>query len=131
MFGRENYNDSYVIVKIPKDELDKSVFCSGLYLINEINKRIEYMLNNDELSIEQINYINRIDNVKSKEELELLKEELLQEGIEDVNYFNNGIEFKITKSKEYVGLSEEQELEKNKLILKLDIINKSIMKIFL
>ena len=130
MFGRENYNDSYVIVKIPKEELDKSIFCSGLYLINEINKRIEYMINNDELSIEQINYINRIDNVKSKEELELLKEELLQEGIEDVNYFNNGIEFKITKSKEYVGLSEEQELEKNKLILKLDIINKSIIPYF-
>ena len=46
MFGRENYNDRYVIVKIPKGELDKSIFCSGLYLIKEINKRIEKMINN-------------------------------------------------------------------------------------
>lgn len=130
IFGREYYNDSYVIVKIPKEELNKNVFCSGLYLINEINKRIEKMISNNELSINQINYINRIDNVNSKEELELIKKELSQESIEEIDYFSNGIEFKITKSKEYVGLSEEQELEKNKLILKLDIINKNIIPYF-
>ena len=130
IFGREYYNDSYVIVKIPKEELNKNVFCSGLYLINEINKRIETMINNNELSINQINYINRIDNVNSKEELELIKEELSQESNEGDSCFNDGIEFKITKSKEYAGLSEEQELEKNKLILKLDIINKNIIPYF-
>ena len=130
MFGREYYNDTYVIVKIPKEELNKSVFCSGLYLIKEINKRIENMINNNELSINQINYINRINNINSKDDLGLLKKELVQVGIEEHDYFNNGIEFKITKSKEYVGLSEEQELEKNKLILKLDIINKNIIPYF-
>ena len=130
MFGREYYNDTYVIVKIPKEELNKSVFCSGLYLINEINKKIENMINNNELSISQINYINRINNINSKEELELIKKELLQESVEEVDYFNNGIKFNVTNSREYVGLSEKQDLEKNKLILKLDIINKNIIPYF-
>ena len=130
IFGREYYNDTYVIVKIPKEELNKNVFCSGLYLINEINKRIENMLNNNELSINQINYINRINEITSKEELELLKKELIQDNSTENDFFNNGIQFKITTSKEYVGLSEEQELEKNKLILKLDIINKNIIPYF-
>ena len=108
IFGREYYNDSYIIVKIPKEELNKNVFCSGLYLINEINKKIAKLINNNELSINQINYINRIDNVNSKEELELIKKELSQESNEGDSCFNDGIEFKITKSKEYAGLSEEQ-----------------------
>ena len=88
------------------------------------------MINNNELSSNQINYINMINNINSEEELNLLKKELLHNDSTYNDFFYNGIEFKVTTSKEYVGLSKEQELEKNKLILKLDIINKSIIPYF-
>ena len=41
MYGRGNYYDKYVIVKVLKSEIGKKVFLAGKYILDEIEKSIE------------------------------------------------------------------------------------------
>lgn len=114
VYGRGLYSDKYVLVKVPKDKTVKSpVINAGEYMLHEINKRIEHVIN--EITDERIiSFLNRIDNVKSNLELK----ELIFEKNSEQNYdLEKNIRFT-----NYQSLNEEQSLEKNKIIAKLNFL---------
>ena len=123
-YGRGNYNHQYVMIKIPKNELGYSVFNAGLYMINEINSKIQELINIKELSDIERYYISRIDEVKTQDELNTLIEELKRNNSDN---FERGIIFDITNSINYSSLNEQENLEKNKTVLKLDVIRRNII----
>lgn len=136
MYGREFYNDQYVMVKVPKDELGKKVFQAGPYMLEEIETAIEEEISsfdsNDRKKYETL--FDRIDGCKSEEELNTLKQFFLDNRIVrdsesslDDDIFVGGLDFKITKSVNYNSLDSDANLEKDKVILKLDLMGKQIL----
>ena len=123
-YGRGSYKDRYVMVTVPKEEIGKSVFEAGLYMMKEINKRIDNLTN---LTAIQKYYLDLIDNIKSEEQLNQLKEQL-NPTVETPNYFENGLinTNKIINSNYYQALNPKQNLEKDKLIMKLNIIDQNV-----
>ena len=122
LYGRGYYKDKYVLVKVPKDEMGNKVINVGQYMIREVNKRINYLINAGEISNDVQSCLSIIDNLSSNQELDEVvkkfksgvKKEIIHENKDDnlVNYF---------------ALSDRQNLEKNKLFVKLDLINKNII----
>ena len=135
MYGRGNYRDKYAVVKVSKQEFksnETNVVNAGIYMLKEIQKRIEYLLNNNEIS-EIIKYF-----------LALIENSQTQKGLDDAiktiktffadNSFNNdffegGIEFenRYTTSLDYLALNDKQNFEKNKIIAKLDLLKTEII----
>ena len=113
-YGRSTYNDDYVVLKVPKKDFEKDTFFAGKYMLSEVSKVLdEFYSNLDDSSIIK-KYFDMIDKTKSQEELEKIKEKLPLKNI--------------TESINYDALNEEQNLFKNKIILKADIMNKNIIK---
>ena len=113
-YGRSTYNDDYVVLKVPKKDFEKDTFFAGKYMLSEVSKVLdEFYSNLDDSSIIK-KYFDMIDKAKSQEELEEIKEKLPLKNI--------------TESINYDALNEEQNLFKNKIILKADIMNKNIIK---
>ena len=130
LYGREYYKDKYVLVKVPKKEFGQRVVNAGLYMMNQIQDKINEFINNGELSNEAISYLNSIDNVKSKQELDALINGIKKVSQNDsYDDFEKGINYNFseTNSINYMALTDAQNLEKDKLVAKLDIINKNII----
>ena len=130
LYGREYYKDKYVLVKIPKKEFGQKVVNAGLYMMNQIENKINEFIINGELSNEIVSYLNLIDNVKSKQELVDLMNSIKKVSQSDADDdFEKGIKhnFSETNSINYITLNDSQNLEKDKLVAKLDIINKNII----
>lgn len=123
VYGRGSYKDKYVLVKVPKDKMDEShIINAGEYMLYEINKRIELVIN--EISDEQIiTFIKQIDNVKSNSELkELLSKKLLVQANNSEETQKIKFRTKSIRITNYQCLNEEQLLEKNKIIAKLNFL---------
>ena len=117
-YGRSTYNDDYVVLKVPKKDFEKDTFFAGKYILSEVSKVLdEFYSNLDDSSIIK-KYFDMIDKAKSQEELEKIKEQV-QENLSLKN---------VTESINYDALNEEQNLFKNKIILKADIMDKNIIK---
>ena len=117
-YGRSTYNDDYVVLKVPKKDFEKDTFFAGKYMLSEVSKVLdEFYSNLDDSSIIK-KYFDMIDKAKSQEELEKIKEQV-QENLSLKN---------VTESINYDALNEEQNLFKNKIILKADIMDKNIIK---
>ena len=117
-YGRSTYNDDYVVLKVPKKDFEKDTFFAGKYMLSEVSKVLdEFYSNLDDSSIIK-KYFDMIDKVKSQEELEKIKEQV-QENLSLKN---------VTESINYDALNEKQNLFKNKIILKADIMDKNIIK---
>lgn len=129
MYGRGYYKDKYVMVKIPKRDIGKYVVNAGSYILEEIEKRIENMLLNDELDDLSKYYVSLIDNSRSQQELDNILDRIKKHK-EKLDDFEKGIEYSFNKtiSIEYLSLNERQNFEKNKTIAKIDLINKNIIK---
>ncbi len=128
-YGRKDYEDKYVIIKVPKDELDKTTFNAGKYIYDEISKRVNTYLEEHQADLTDLQryYIESIKNISTKEQLDNLKKTLPKEYIDKTNdEFQNGLEF--IKSKPYEGYSEEENLAKDKLIMLLDVLNFEVVK---
>ena len=72
LYGREYYQDKYILIKISKDKLNKEVIDAGLYLLKEINKLITKEIKiKKELSTNYINkeaiYFNILNDNQLKE----------------------------------------------------------------
>ena len=117
-YGRSTYNDDYVVLKIPKKDFGKNAVFAGEYMFSEVSKVLDKFYSDlDDSSIIK-KYFDMIDNAKTQEELELIKEQVKE------NLFLKNI----TDSINYDALNEEQNLFKNKIILKADIMDKNIIK---
>ena len=137
IYGRGYYQDKYIMVKVPKNELGNKVVNAGLYMMQEIEKIIDNYISNNELDSETVSYLQRIKESKTQEELLSILQVNNIDEITDTkeipttadNMFQKGIIYKVTKSinAHYKALNDEQNLEKNKLIAKLHLLNKRIL----
>jgi hypothetical protein len=125
MYGRDNesftdgeFNDQYVVLKIPKHELGIISHFAPKYFIDEINKIInEYYEEAPDITKYYLDYIESChDNDSINRILNI------EEGLTETEIFNGGIEFEQTQTTNYSALDEKQNLEKNKLIAKIDLL---------
>lgn len=117
-YGRSTYSDDYVVLKVPKSEFESSDFFAGEYMLLEVSKVLDEFYSNLDDSSDIKIYFDMIDKAKSQEELDLIKEKVSTE----LSIQN------ITDSIKYDALNDEQNLFKNKIILKTDIMGKNIIK---
>ena len=128
-YGRSDYEDKYVIVKVPKKELGMTTFNAGKYIYEEILKRVNTYIaeHEDALTDLQKYYIESLKNISTKEQLDNLKKTLPEEYIDKTNEeFQNGLEF--IKSKSYEGYSDKENLAKDKLVMLLDVLDFEVVK---
>ena len=128
-YGRSDYEDKYVIVKVPKDELGHTTFNAGKYIYEEILKRVNTYLEEHQNTLTDLQkyYIESIKNISTKEQLDNLKKTLPEEYIDKTNdEFQNGLEF--IKSKPYEGYSDTENLAKDKLVMLLDVLDFEVVK---
>ena len=128
-YGRSDYEDKYVIIKVPKDELGKTTFNAGKYIYDEILKRVNTYIaeHQSALTDQQKYYIESLKNISTKEQLDNLKKTLPEEYVDKTNEeFQNGLEF--IKSKSYEGYSDTENLAKDKLVMLLDVLDFEVVK---
>ncbi len=128
-YGRSDYEDKYVIIKVPKDELGKTTFNAGKYIYEEILKRVNTYIeeHKNDLTDLQRYYIESLKNISTKEQLDNLKKTLPEEYVDKTNdEFQNGLEF--IKSKPYEGYSDKENLAKDKLVMLLDVLDFEVVK---
>ena len=128
-YGRSDYEDKYIVVKVPKSELGKTTFNAGKYIYEEILKRVNTYLeeHQDDLTDLQKYYIESLKNISTKEQLESLKKTLPEEYVDKTNEeFQNGLDF--IKSKPYDGYSDTENLAKDKLVMLLDVLDFEVVK---
>ena len=128
-YGRSDYEDKYVIIKVPKDELGKTTFNAGKYIYEEILKRVNTYIeeHKNDLTDLQRYYIESLKNISTKEQLDNLKITLPEEYVDKTNEeFQNGLEF--IKSKPYEGYSDKENLAKDKLVMFLDVLDFEVVK---
>ena len=128
-YGRSDYEDKYVIIKVPKDELGKTTFNAGKYIYEEILKRVNAYIEEHQSALTDLQkyYIESLKNISTKEQLDNLKKTLPEEYIDKTNEeFQNGLEF--IKSKPYEGYSDKENLAKDKLVMLLDVLDFEVVK---
>ena len=128
-YGRSDYEDKYIIVKVPKNELSKTTFNAGKYIYDEILKRVNAYIEEHQADLTDLQryYIESLNNISTKEQLENLKRTLPEEYIDKTSEeFQNGLEF--IKSKPYEGYSDAENLAKDKLVMLLDVLNFEVVK---
>ena len=128
-YGRNTYSDRYVMIKVPKNEFGISVVNAGLYMLEEISKRLDEYYSNltsfDDGIIKY--YFDFIDNARNNEQLEKVKDFIIgkqEEYGEEI--FENGVD-KLTTSGDYRSLNSYQNFIKNKIILKLNLLKEPII----
>jgi len=123
LYGRESYHDEYIIVKVPKNELGNNTILAGLYMLEEIDKKISNM-ELDELSKY---YLDSIDNCSTQEQLDDIMMQFNTK-IYDDSIFQRGIKYiKPVETITYSSLNEKQNFIKNKMVAKVNVINKQIL----
>ena len=128
-YGRNDYEDKYVIIKVPKDELGYTTFNAGKYIYEEILKRVNTYIAEHQANLTDLQkyYIESVKNISTKEQLDNLKKTLPKEYIDKTNEeFQNGLEF--IKSKPYEGYSDKENLAKDKLVMLLDVLDFEVVK---
>ena len=128
-YGRNDYEDKYVIIKVPKDELGYTTFNAGKYIYEEILKRVNTYLEEHQADLTDLQryYIESLKNISTKEQLDNLKKTLPEEYVDKTNdEFQNGLEF--IKSKPYEGYSYDENLAKDKLVMLLDVLDFEVVK---
>ena len=128
-YGRGSYKDKYVIVKSPKREFGEKVINAGQYMLKEIKKKVdEYSLTKN-LDSKIKDTLNKIDKAQTLEEIRNAIQTTYTSK-EKINLSRSkvkkGISYKTphTRISSYQALSEEQSLEKNKIVAKLTILER-------
>ncbi len=128
-YGRSDYEDKYVIIKVPKSELGYTTFNAGKYIYEEILKRVNTYITEHQADLTDLQkyYIESLKNISTKEQLDNLKKTLPEEYVDKTNEeFQNGLEF--IKSKPYEGYSDTENLDKDKLVMLLDVLDFEVVK---
>ena len=127
-YGRGNYKDKYVMIKVPKDKIGINVFNAGSYMLKEVEKIVDKIIGTEELDEMQKYLLDFIKNASSSEKLDEVKRILPKEFVANEDMFENGLTFTRTSTKDYNALNREQNLEKEKLIMKIDVLKKQLIK---
>ena len=120
-YGRADYHNQYAIVAVPKEKINNGEFyISGKFLIEEIQTRIQKLIDDHYLDDEKVRYIDLIKNAKTNDELfNILKQ------YSDLP--SNTYNFNQSKFYDFYTLNKEQNLEKNKIIAELDVVNRRLL----
>ena len=126
-YGRGFYDDKYIMLKVPKNEMGKNIVFSGEFILEEITKVLDNYYKN--LDDEMTRYFfDAINNANTKEQLNNIKAMLSQDYVDETkNIFVNGLE-KIMSSQSSNALNSEQNLLKDKIVLKMDLMKEPILK---
>ena len=126
-YGRGFYDDKYIMLKVPKNEMGKNIVFSGEFILEEITKVLDDYYKN--LDDEMTRYFfDAINNSNTKEQLNNIKAMLSKDYVDETkNIFVNGLE-KIMSSQNSNALNSEQNLLKDKIILKMDLMKEPILK---
>ena len=125
-YGRNIFNDRYIMLKVPKKEFGKNIVNAGCYMFEEINKVIEEYSKTITDDLTKY-FFDAIDNAKTQEQLDNIKLMISKDYVdESKNIFINGIE-KLISSQNYGALNSKQNLLKDKIILKMDLMKKQIL----
>ena len=132
-YGRRVYNDKYIMIKVPKKEIGEKVIFTGKYILEEIEKRLnEYISSldmNDEKNKKIREEIEQIENAKTSEEIKKIIN-ITYKSKEPINttksMMKQGIKYSAPTQRisKYQALSEDQNLEKNKIIGKLTLLER-------
>ena len=131
-YGRGFYNDSYVMVKIPKKEFGATVVNAGSYMLHEVDKKIQEIIFNEDLSDDALTYLDLIEEANNQEELNAIKTMMAIKTLESQsdNTLQKTVKYKVvgTENVGFQSLSEEQILVKDKLALQLQVLkNEGVM----
>ena len=128
-YGRGFYKDRYIMVKVTKKKFGEKVVHAGQYMLEEIKKEVDKYIssiNNDSKLLETI---SEIDNSKSAKEIRNAIETKYtsREPLDPSEAKpRKGITYRspVARISNYQALSEEQSLEKNKIIAKLTLLER-------
>ena len=127
-YGRSEYENSYIILRCEKDKMKKDVFYAPLYILSEITKKIEYLVNNEQISQDKIKLYKELEKIDNQEDLDIFIKDNVQliDNLRNIDMFFGGIDFidnlKFTRSKKYNALTDEQNFYKNKIVAMIDIL---------
>ena len=128
-YGRGFYKDKYVVIKVPKKEFGEKVIFAGQYMLEEIEKEINKYISNANIdnklleTLAEIDKSETPDQIRKAIEIRYKSKEVLNP---DKAKLRKGIGYKspIARISNYKALSEEQSLEKNKIIAKLTLLER-------
>ena len=130
-YGRVYYKDRYVIIKIPKNELGKTVVIAGEYLLEEIEKIVKDYISSlnskDEQDSKTLQKLEEIEKLQSTEEIkQIVKTKYWGVINSSKSCIKKGIEYRASVSRfsNYKTINENQNLEKNKLVGKLTLLER-------
>ena len=123
----QTFSDKYVMIQVPKKEMDEKVFHAAQYMLDEIKKVVEERISKGKIPNKVLEDLKRIDNAKTSNEIkELVK--IKYKTTQKLNKTNarpvKGITYRspYARISSLQSLNEEQNLEKNKIIAKLTIL---------
>ncbi len=132
-YGRRNYNDEYVMIKVSKKEMGQRVKFAGQYMLEEIEKKVNEFISsldeNDEKNKKILEDLKKIENATDESEIK----EIIKTTFKSTNPINKsksmlkpGIKYRAPHSRisSYKALSKEQNLLKNKIIAKLTLLER-------
>ena len=129
-YARGFYKDRYVMVRVPKEELGEKVVFAGQYMLAEIEKIVNEYISSIDPDSKLLEELSRIEKAQTSNELKNVietrytsKEKLSPSKAK----IRKGIAYRspIARISSYQALNEEQSLEKNKLIAKLTLLERS------
>ena len=128
-YGRGYYKDKYIMVKVPKKEIGQKVKNAGKYLLEEIEKKVNVYIDklnvNDEEDAEILRKVEKIENANTIAEIrEIIKKTYKGEIYTSISGIKQGIQYKrpYERLSSYQTLNKEQNLEKNKVVGKLTLL---------
>ena len=123
----------YIMYTVPKKDLDKSVYPAAKYMLTEMDKRIAHKIRNAKnIDDELLSILQQIDSETSSENImELVSKsyDLLRARSESDKRYSgeklSSVKYKsqiVSRFEQKQGLTEEQQLEYNRIIAKLSIM---------
>ncbi|MBR0490856.1 MAG: hypothetical protein IJJ82_02275 [Clostridia bacterium] len=130
-YGRVYYKDKYIIVKVAKNEIGKTVIIAGKYLLEEIEKIVNDYISSlnsgDERNSLMLKKLDIIDKSQSTEEIKIIVKTTYKGEIDSSkSSMKQGIQYKapVSRFSKYQTLNDEQNLVKNKLVGKLTFLER-------
>ena len=131
-YGRGFYKDKYVLVRVPKKDINKKVICAGQYMLSEIEKSVYKYISkientNKEKYYEIIEKFKDIDKSQNNNQLvKIIMCKYKTNKMKNKITINKKIEVKppVIRIKDYSVLNDIQNLEKNKIIAKLSLLER-------
>ncbi len=120
-YGKGSYHNQYAMITIPKDKFEENgYYFAGKILIEEINKRISKIIDEGNLSSDKVEILKKIDSATTQGELLNILQEYS-------SLKTNTYTFNKSKYYDLLSLDGQQNLEKNRILAKIDIIDRKLL----